>query len=43
MKWWAFLKMIAEVIANLPFNASEDTIKAAVAERCSEAKTQDKV
>lgn len=43
MKWWAIIKMIADIIANLPFNASEETIKAAVAERCSDVKTQDKV
>jgi len=43
MKWWAIIKMIAEIIGNLPFNASEDQIKAAVVEKCNEAKTQDKV
>jgi hypothetical protein len=40
MKWWAIIKLIAGIISNLPFDASEDEVKAVVAQAVSDVQSE---
>ena len=40
MQWWIIIKMIAGIIANLPFNADEPQVRAAVAKEVEKAQDQ---
>lgn len=40
MQWWAIIKMIAGIIANLPFNAEEPQVRAAVVKAIEEAQEE---
>ena len=37
MQWWIIVKMIAKIIGNLPFDASEAQVNAAVTEAVEDA------
>lgn len=43
MKFWAIIKMIAEIIANLPFDANEEQVKAVLFEALDSIKEESEV
>jgi hypothetical protein len=40
MQWWAIIKMIAGIISNLPFDASEEEVRSVVGSAVCDAQSQ---